>query len=512
MEGYKDNILKINLTAKSIYKKKLNKNYIDKYLGGEGYGAALLLDEASYSTHAFSPGNQLSFNTGPLTGSILPSASNLSAAFISPLTNALGICNLKSHIGAEIKFAGYDSLILDGASVKPIYIYINDDYVEIRDAADIWGLDTKETISYLKESLGKEFKIMCIGPAGEKLSRIASIYCDDLFISRGGIGAVMGYKKVKAIAVRGSGCFLIADKRKFLSYSKKVSKLFSGINYSAILEKISSRDLLPFNSLNENNPELMGEPEFEAITSLGLKCGVLSLNDVLTAYYYTVIYGLDPQYTGAAVSCAMEWFEKGILKAPDTDGLDLKFGNGQAMIELVKKIGQREAFGEIFADGAYYAALKLDGNAMDYTPEKNTALLPIYTHESTALALTMVSASLLGLYSLDIINAEISPDILTGLYSAVTGMPMENNELFKKAERTLAIEHIINFKRGFKTKDDYLPIKFLKSPSLLYKGNIIDVDSVLYAYYDSSGYNKENTIPTVDKLKELGMEDVIEKL
>ena len=175
MKGYKDCVIKVDLTTSSIKKEKLNQEYIKKYLGGEGYGIALLWYEMPHTADPLSPENILSFNTGPMTGTPTPSASRMSICFMSPLTNTIGASNIGSHFGAELKFAGYDSIVFTGKSEKPVYLVIDNDKVELRDASHLWGLDTRETTEAILDELGKEFKVCCIGQSGELLSSLAYI-------------------------------------------------------------------------------------------------------------------------------------------------------------------------------------------------------------------------------------------------------------------------------------------------------------------------------------------------
>jgi aldehyde:ferredoxin oxidoreductase len=220
MKGYKDCVINVDLTEGIITKEKLNPDYIKKYMGGEGYGIALLWNEMPHDAEPLSPDNILSFNTGPMTGTPTPSASRTSVCFISPLTNTIGASNVGSHFGAELKFAGYDTVAFKGKSQKPVYLYIDEQKVELRDASKFWGMNTRETTDAIKEELGKDFKVCCIGQSGEKLSSLACIFSDDCFAGRGGAGAVMGSKNLKAIAVRGTGKVEIADKDAFMAVYK----------------------------------------------------------------------------------------------------------------------------------------------------------------------------------------------------------------------------------------------------------------------------------------------------
>ena len=216
MKGYRDCVIKVDLTSGTVVREALNKEYLRKYLGGEGYGIALLWAESPHDAEPLSPENILSFNTGPLTGTPTPSASRTSVCFFSPLTNTIGASNMGSHFGAELKFAGYDSIVFKGKSEKPVYLLIDDNKVELKDASQLWGMDTRETTEAILKKHGRDFKVSCIGQSGEKLSSLACIFSDDCFAGRGGAGAVMGSKNLKAVAVRGSGSVEVADKDAFM--------------------------------------------------------------------------------------------------------------------------------------------------------------------------------------------------------------------------------------------------------------------------------------------------------
>lgn len=613
MKGYRDCIVRINLKNGKIKKEKLNMEYINKYLGGEGYGIGLLWDEMPHDAKPLSPENILSFNAGPLTGTPTPSASRTSVVFMSPLTNTIGAANMGSHFGAELKFAGYDSIIFEDISETPVYLYINNSTVEIRDASHLWGMNTRETTELLKKELGEDFKIACIGQAGEKLSSLACIFSDDCFAGRGGAGAVMGHKKLKAVAVKGNGSVEVFDKDGFIAiYKTAIGELRSepyswgpvhGYGTPAWLDGANAYGILPTrnfmeNSFDEIEPLLpynlwndkerfkvnrrtcyacqlgchkyvymedteVGELEYETISALGPRCGVNSLEDVALAAYYTSIYGIDTISAGSTVSAAMEWYEKGIITSEDVDGLELNFGNGKAMAELIRKMGLREGAGELFADGSYAAAQKIGKNAMDYTmtvkgmeisatDPRGTASMAISfgTSERGACHMRPYSATidafgyifpdldinepkdpfnadeskdwlksvkeyfvvtnLLGICDFNVINMEMKSVTLAELYSTVTGIETDKYELLRKAERTIALERALNYRRGFTRKDDRLPKRFMNEPAPCGppKGRVVDMETALDRYYEACGYDKEKAIPTLEKYSELGMEDV----
>ena len=617
MKGYKDCVLRVNLENGSITKEPLNKEYIKQYMGGEGYGIALMWDETPHDAKPFSPENLLSINTGPLTGTPTPSASRTSTVFISPLTNTIGAANMGSHFGAEMKFAGYDSIIFESVAENPVYLVINDSEVSLRDAVKFWGMNTRETTEAIKEELGDEYKVACIGQAGEQMSLLACIFSDDCFAGRGGAGAVMGYKKLKAVAVKGTGSVEIADKDKFMpAYKKSLTELRNEVytwgpvhayGTPSWLDGANSCGMLPTRNFTENSFEELepllpsnlwnntdrfkvlrracyacqlgchkyvymgdipiGELEYETISAVGPRCGVNDYESVALANYYCTIYGIDTISAGSTASFAMELFEKGIITTEQTDGLELNFGNGKAMAEFIRKMGIREGCGELFADGSYAAAEKIGGNAMDYvmtvkkmeisaTDPRGSSSMTIAFGASERGACHMrpysatidafgyllpdlgitepknpfddtepkewlkavkeyfVVTNLAGICDFNVINAEMTPTTMAEMFSAVTGVQIDKYEMLRMAERTIALERAINYKRGLRRADDRLPTRFMKEPAPYGppKGRVCDMEAALDRFYEACGFDKEKAIPTAEKFTELGMEDILSEL
>lgn len=618
MKGYKDCVLRVDLASKNITKEPLNQNYIKQYLGGEGYGIALLWDEMPHGADAFSPENILSFNTGPLTGTPTPSASRTSVVFMSPLTNTIGAANMGSHFGAELKFAGYDSIVFTGRSEIPVYLFIDNDTVELRPAEHLWGLDTRETTEKLKEEVGSEFKISCIGQAGEMLSKLACIFSDDCFAGRGGAGAVMGHKHLKAVAVRGTGSVEVADKDAFLEFNKTAiqelrSEIYTwgpvhGYGTPAWLGGVNEYGLMPTRNFRSNIFEDMeplmphnlwndterftvrrracyacqlgchkyvtmgdvevGELEYETIAAFGPRCGVSDYPSIAMANYYATLYGIDTISAGATVSAAMELFEEGLIGLKETDGLELKFGNGEAMAELVRRMGLREGVGgDLFADGSWHAikrigqeaekfAMTVKGMEISATDPRGSSSMSIAFGTSERGACHMrpyaatidgfgylfpdldinepknpfddneskdwlkavkeyfVVTNLIGICDFNVINTEMHPTTLAALYSAVTGIETDKLELLRKAERVIALERALNFRRGFRRADDRLPKRFMQEPAQSGPpaGRVVDMEAALDRYYEACGYDREKAVPTKETFEKLGMGEIYRKL
>ncbi|MEL7607435.1 MAG: aldehyde ferredoxin oxidoreductase family protein [Sedimentibacter saalensis] len=617
MKGYKNCIIKVDLSNGNIKKEHLNADYIKRYLGGEGYGIALLWNHMPLDAHPLSPENLLSFNTGPMTGTPAPSASRTSVCFMSPLTNTIGASNMGSHFGAELKFAGYDTVAFTGKAEKPVYLLIDNENVEIKDASSLWGMDTRETTEKIKEAEGQDIKVCCIGQSGEKLSKLACIFSDDCFAGRGGAGAVMGSKNLKAVAVRGTGKVEIADtdafKRAFRNSIRELREeaytwgpvhgygtpaWVGGADDFGILPTRNFIDnkfeeiekVLPYNLWNNTDKYKVtrrtcyacqlgchkyvvmgdvevGEMEYESLAAFGPRCGVSDYESICMAGYYTTIYGIDSISGGSTISAIMEWYEKGIITKEQTDGLEMNFGNGPAMAEMLRKMCLREGCGDLYADGSFAAAKKIGGKAMDYvmavkgmeisatdprgsssmtvafgTSERGACHMRPYaatidafgylypdldinepknpfsdTEDKTwlkALKECFVVTNLAGICDFNVINAEMKPSTMAELYTAITGVEIDKYELLRTAERTIALERAINYIRGFRRKDDRLPKRFMTEPATggPPQGRVADMEAALDKYYEACSYDKETAIPTLEKYQELGMMHIAEKV
>jgi aldehyde:ferredoxin oxidoreductase len=537
--------------------------------------------------------------------------------FISPLTNTIGAANVGSHWGAELKFAGYDSIIFTGKASKPVFLFVDNDKVELRDAGNLWGKDTRETTEALQEKLGKNFKIACIGQAGEKLAALACIFSDDCFAGRGGPGAVMGSKNLKAVAVRGDGMVEVADKDSFMQAFKTACREVREEPYTwgpvhaygtpAWVGGANDCGLLPTRNLLQNqfdgiegvlptalwnNTEKykvtrracyacqlgchkyvvmgdvqVGEMEYESLAAFGPRCGVDDYESICMAGYYTTLYGIDSISGGSTISAIMEWYEKGIITKADTDGLEMKFGNGPAMAEMLRKMGLREGCGDLFADGSAAAARKIGKNAFDYcmtvkdmeisatdprgsssmtiafgTSERGACHMRPYSATIDAfgylypdLGVTepkdpfndsedktwlkavkemFVVTNLAGICDFNVINCEMTATTLAAICTAVTGITIDKHELLRTAERTIALERAINYKRGFRREHDRLPKRFMTEGAFggAPKGRVADMEAALDQFYKACSFDREKAVPLPEKYKELGMEDVSAKV
>lgn len=415
MYGWMGKVLRVNLTNGKISKEDLSPEVAKNFIGGRGMGIKYLYDEIDPKVDALSPENKLLMVTGPLTGTAAPSGSRYMVVTKAPLTGAIANSNSGGFFPAELKFAGYDLIILEGKAEKPVYLWIENDKVELRDAEAIWGKDTYTTQDMIRSETDEDAKIACIGPAGENLVRFACIINDaGRAAGRSGVGAVMGSKNLKAVAVRGTKGVAIADKEGFTKATKDFIENFKkhkadwqdpftyvgtigmalvAMNVMGILptrncqtgifegiDKISG-DLFNTTFSKRKNrpgvacfgcplgcgrvgkfpdPEFACEgdgPEYESTGAFGSACGIDNLAAVAKAAYMCNELGMDTITMGMTIACAMELFEKGYLPEKDV-GMKLNFGNAKAMVELVQKTACKEGFGKILAEGSYRLAEK----------------------------------------------------------------------------------------------------------------------------------------------------------
>jgi len=408
MFGWTGTILRVNLAEGTVKKEALNLRDARLYLGGRGLGTKIMMDEVDPGVDPFSPDNKLIFMTGPLTGTLAASPGRYEVITKAPLTGTIGASNSGGHFGPELKFAGYDGVIFEGRAEKPVYLWINDDYVELRSAEHLWGKNTFDTTDELLKETSDDARVACIGPAGEKLVLFAAVINDKhRAAGRSGLGAVMGSKNLKAVAVRGTKSIEVADPEGFLEKCKDIRRklkqhpvtgtglptygteiLINILNQSGALPTRNWRDGGYFEHADDIGGETLREkylvrnkgcfgcsigcgrvtkipegkfkgfgegPEYEAAWAYGAACGVRDLAAISRANFICNELGIDPISMGATIACTMEMYEKGILSKKDV-GRDVPFGDAEAIVELTRMTGLREGFGNKLAEGSYRLA------------------------------------------------------------------------------------------------------------------------------------------------------------
>jgi aldehyde:ferredoxin oxidoreductase len=404
-----------------------------RFIGGSGVAAKLFLDRVPPDADPLGGENILFLFTGPLAGTTLPGVSRLAACFKSPLTNIWGESTCGGNFAPEMKFAGYDGIAVKGISDKPAYLFIDDDRVEIRDASDLWGKDIYETTDLLKERIGgrRAVRVLAIGQAGENLVKYATAANDKhAVLGRCGAGAVMGAKKLKAIAIRGTGKVEPATPTRFGKRRKQVmqkvkdSAITRGLRAygtdEGMVDSALSGDLPIKNWSLGKNLELASKidgvtlskrylvgthgcygcpvackrvvrvdegpyrvdqgpgPEYETCASFGSLLMVDDLAGIVKANEACNRYGLDTISCGASIAFAIDCFENGLIAKQDTDGIELKWGSIDAALKTVDKIARRHGFGDILAGGSRHAVQKIGKNARDYAIEIKGLELPMH--------------------------------------------------------------------------------------------------------------------------------------
>ena len=620
--GYAGKILRVNLSNKKISIEEPDDEFYRRYFGGTALIGYYLLKELKPGIDPLGPDNKLIFSSGVITGTPCAGSGRSGVGSKSPLTGGWGDSQGGGFWPEELKRAGWDAIIIEGRAANPVYLWIEDDKVEIRDASHLWGKTTNEVEKQIQSETGdKKVRVAQIGPAGEKMVRLACILNDITHAyGRNGHGAVMGSKKLRAIAVRGHQPLPLANPQKVRQVARwlvdnyKVlagtmtdygtARMVSILNDGGILPtrnfqqgqlegymdisgptmaetilvKRGNCYACPINCKREvkvgppyNVDPVYGGPEYETLASLGSLCGIDDLKAIAKGNQSCNAYGLDTIGTGTSIAFAMECFEKGILTKEDAGGIELKFGNAEAMTAMVDMIARREGLGDILAEGVKRAADKIGHGAAKYAMHIKGQEVPMHDprgkiglglgyatsptgadhcHNIHDTALTIKGQGLMGLMNalgvieplsaLDLGPAKVrmfqylanwrhfqncavmcifvplSPGHLVELVNGATGWNTTVWELMKVGERALALARVFNAREGYSSKDDIIPDRFYEAfTSGPLKGKEIGrgtMEQALQTYYGMSGWDPERAVPTVEKLQELDLAWVIEEL
>jgi len=441
MNGYGGHILRVDLTNGKSTKEPTPAGVIRDFVGGRGFGAYFLFREVPKGADPLGPENKLIISNGPLSGLMIPGAGKCDFTTKSPLTGGYASASMGGHYTAELKYAGIDSIILEGISPKPVYLLIDDDKIELRDADDLWGKGTFEVEKHFKERLGEEFQVAVIGPGGENLVPYACINHDyGRQAGRGGVGTVMGVKKVKAIVIRGTKSVQVANPDAYRAAGKALYKACKDAEFLAEWTRYGTTVVtswcdevgaLPTRNFSagsfENGKGIYGQtmrekivitdkgcfgcpspcgkyshakkynafvegPEYETIGLMGSNLGIDDIEAVAQANLLADDLGVDSISAGNAIGWAMECYEKGILTKEDTDGLELKFGNAEATFALIKKIAYREGLGALLAEGVKRASAKVGKGSEKFAIHVKGMEQSAYaTHNATAMLLAYMT-------------------------------------------------------------------------------------------------------------------------
>lgn len=621
MYGSNEKILRVNLTTGGIAEEILPVDFYRLYPGGKALAGYFLLNEISAHTDPFSPENVLVISNGLLTGAPVSTATRYIVSARSPLTNGYGESEAAGFWGPELKMAGFEAIVITGRSAKPVYLWIHDGLAELRPAVHLWGHDTAEVQDTIRHEFGDEkIRVLQIGIAGENLVRYAGI-TNDLrhFNGRNGMGAVMGSKKLRAIAVRGKQRYQVIanDPETLMALGSKLAK---GVRENpqswdlqqrgtpGLVEALNAGGILPTRNFQQGvfenvddvkweayEKQLLtgrrscyacairckrevsidgkvspyGGPEYETIGSFGPDCGIGDLIAIARANELCNAYMLDSISTGATIAFAMECFEHGLITLADTDGIELKFGNIEAMLLMIERIARRQGFGDLLAEGSLRAAKQIGGNAaffaiqvkgqelamheprgkynvgMGYAISEIGADHLVVTHDP-ALAdpnsLSFKNAQALGIknalparslsdekmehfYILERWNSLekvvgfcffgpaprslIHPDDVLACINAATGWNMNIEEALQIGERATNMARIFNMREGFSRKDDTLPERIFQG---LQNGPLVgkplprdEFEKALTVLYGLKGWDPATGQPSRERLEALSL-------
>jgi aldehyde:ferredoxin oxidoreductase len=616
--GYTGRILRVNLSDSKMQVETPEENFYRRYFGGRALIAYYLLKETKPKADPLGPENKLIFATGILTGAPFSGSGRNSVGAKSPLTGAYGDAEVGGFWGAELKHAGFDAVIVEGKAKNPVYLWVHDGQAEIKDAKHLWGKEIGQSQELIRKELQDQtIRTTQIGPAGERLVRYACVINDLKHAAgRSGMGAVMGSKNLKAIAAKGKERVKTADLKRIRDMAvwlnENMPKLASNLhNYGtgAVMDAFAATGNLPYHNFRDGefpNPDaidaktlkktvgigmetcfactvrckkvvkidgklkvdpIFGGPEYETLASLGSDCGIDDLPAICKGHELCQRYGLDTISVGATIAFAMECYENGIITKKDTGGIELKFGNVDAMLQLLDLIARREGIGDLLAEGVKKAAEKLGARAEKFAIHVKGLEVPMHEPRlKRALGLgyatsptgadhvhnihdTMFDENLLkdmrSLGVLELVPIEdfgpakirvfryftawrhlhnclvlcIFPpwnyEQKVELVKAVTGWNTTAFELWKVGDRALNMTRAFNFREGFTVKDDWLPDRFFHPHDVgALSKTAVDPEQFRRArrtYYVMNGWNEETGAPTREKLEELDVGWVAEK-
>jgi aldehyde:ferredoxin oxidoreductase len=614
-------ILRVDLSTGSIKTETLSEEFYRQYPGGKALAGYYLLKEMPANQDPFAPENMLILANGLLTGSPVSTTTRYLVAGRSPLTYAIGSSEAGGYWGPELKQAGFEAIIITGQAAEPVYLWIKDETVEIRSAKGLWGRSTAEVQATIRKELGDPMiRVLQTGIAGENRVRFAGL-TNDLrhFNGRNGMGAVFGAKNLKAVAVRGSRRYkeIAHDPEGLRELGRKVARSVRGNPQSwelqhrgtpGLVEPLNTAGMLPTRNFRQGafeavddvkwdayeeqlliarrtcfacavrckrevqidgKPSEYGGPEYETVAAFSSNCGVSDLHIIAKANELCNAYMMDSISTGVTIAFAMECFERGLIDETDTGGLDLRFGNGEAMLAMVEMIAKREGFGDVLAEGSKRAAERIGQGAIAYAqqvkgqeipmheprgkynvgmgyavseigadhlivshdtmfanpeslPFKNAAPLGI-TRSEPARSLSeekvrqylilenwnsfenTVGYCFFGPAPRGFIPAE---DVLASVNLA-TGWALTMEDLLEIGERAVNLYRLFNVREGFTSDDDDLPKRFFEGlENGLLEGESIDRDEFLHArtqLYARKGWDVEMGIPTRRHLESLGL-------
>lgn len=607
MYGYHGKVMIVDLTDQSVQWQSLDESVLTRFIGGTGLGTYLLYKYCPPRLEPFSADNPLIFATSPLVGSKLTTSSKFAVVTKSPLTGFIGDSLSSSFLATELKKTGSDALIVTGKSAVPTLLSITDESVEFIDASDLLGMSTSKTEEAVKVRLGRMYRVACIGPAGENLVRFASIANDGgRQAGRTGPGAVMGSKNLKAIAVRGHDRVSFAEpdtlneiradlsRRSLGDATEKYRTLGTMANMSIFnrlgtlpthnfqqstfegAESVSGETFQESHHVknahcanctigcehivtttDDGDQKSTGRMEYESSFALGPLVGVSDANTVIRASHLCDEMGMDTISAGGTIAWAMECFENGLLTSHDTNGIELRFGDGQALLDVLGMIARRKGIGDMLAEGSRLAAERLGNGSQDWAMQVKGLEMPGYEPRSLKTMALALSVSTRGAchnrssaYEADFSNrvdrlkvdeergritmqSEDFSAVLdsliwckflrkafddfyvesAGIYEHLTGWHMTPDDLRQAGERINNLKKLFNIRAGWTRDDDTLPARVLQEelPTGIVKGIGLtphDLDMMISGYYRARGWTVDGLIPE-EKLRELLLDDFV---
>jgi aldehyde:ferredoxin oxidoreductase len=622
--GYMGKVLFVDLTNRKIHEEELSEKIARNFIGGYGVGARMIMERMKAGADPFEPENILGFGTGPLTLSGMTSTCRFTVMGKSPLTGYWGDANSGGNFANDFKASGYDAVFFEGRADRPVYLLMRDGKVEFKDARHLWGVDTVKTEKMIRQENGNpRLKIACIGTAGEKRSRIAAVINDwGRAAARSGLGGVMGSKNLKAIACIGSQKLKIFDKVRVENLMKDLVRetksnpsgmvqiLTRSGTPGAMMPHMAMHDV-PIKNWAGNNIEDFPESKWESVSweclekyvtkkyacsSCFLTCGhwvkvstgkykvekghkpeyetmaaigPLCLNDNMESLIYSNelcnLHGLDTISAGGILAFAIECYEKGLISKKDTDGLELTWGNTDAIVGVLKKMCLREGIGDLLAEGSREAAKRIGRGAEQFSMDVGGELIPMHdprqvpgigatyvsdptparhTRSGTAFQeegmANPVTMNILGLplqmerydpagkgkaHSLvtawqHLINTTglciFAGDglnfSLLEMMRAVMGWNLDHEELIKTGKRISTLLHAFNLREGFKPADFTMPPRPYGNPPLkvgTLKGITVDVENLKRQYYEAMGFDPATGEIQKDRIEELGLQNLV---
>jgi aldehyde:ferredoxin oxidoreductase len=606
--GYMGKVPWVDLSSGKIEIDEYDESLYRDFIGGYGLGARLIYERQKPGVDPLGADNTLGFFAGPLTGTPAIISSRFTVMGKSPLTGTWGDANCGGYFGPYMKFAGVDGIFFTGIAEKPVYLFIDNGRVELRDAAHLWGKDTAETEDIIMGELGGDVAVACIGPSGEKISLISAVINDKgRAAARCGVGALMGSKMLKAVVVRGSQKVSLADedslKRFRATHMKQMMKGAEeaaylshgtvGSNTGSIVsgdcpvknwggaypddypneqsvsgDKVIQYQLKKYGCWHcpiacgghvkiENGPYAMEghKPEYETIGAFGPLCLNENVESIFKTNDICNLMGLDTISAGATIAFAIECYENGLITKKDTDGIELRWGNHEAIVKMTEKLAKREGFGDVLADGVKAASEKIQGSEefavhvhgqelamhdgklspglalayqIDPGPGRHTSStedwpqpnLPVGTHEMSdysrrgrdhmveAAYMNVMNCAGLCWMGISFYDVQATADFMR----TVTGWEYGLDDLLLDGERIFAMRHLFTLREGLNPLEFKSPGRSIGRPPMQ-SGSLrdvtVDVSQMARDFYGYAGYDLKTAMPSEEALKKLGLNDLV---